>query len=233
MSEQAAASEKRVFQALDLDRTLLNTSVLELKLRQTVAKFDAKLAVALEEESDAFSARGESFPIFRYLRQQLGPDYLAYVEYLKQEITPQDILNEGATERLAYAEKYPAWSGGILTYGDPAGQALKLELTGLRAYPHIITDTHEKGALFASWQLPDGSYQLPDEFDGRVVDIVTLDDDKLTAFNHLPKDHAFGVWLTNQADAAEKIPAALSKRVVPVRHLRESMQRLEAFLTTD
>lgn len=223
---------KRVFQAIDLDRTLFNTSVLEEKLQQTARQFDEGLATALQQESEAHVARGESFHAFRYLKEQLGDQYEAYLELLKASSSPDALLMPGAAERLQYALSREEWAGGIVTYGDPEGQRLKLQLSGLAEYPHLITDKTEKGSLLASWRQPDGTYLLPPELGEYIVDTVTLDDDKLTAFVQYP-DNAYGVWITQRADAPELLPASLKDRVAIAPTLFESMERLEAFLSLD
>lgn len=218
-----------VFQALDLDRTLFDTHALELKLQEVARQFDPELADELRQESERYTSRGASFPIFRYLRQRLGERFPAYVTLLKSRVTPDELLCDGAKDRLAFAGSQAGWSGGIITYGDPDGQRLKLELCGLERYPHLITDTVEKGSVFTSWIQPDGTYRLPDELGGHTVDILTLDDDKLAAFNEYP-DTAYGVWITPDPDAEKNIPTELSNRVVSAPSLKQSIERLKNLL---
>lgn len=224
-------TNKRVFQALDFDRTIFRTRTMQQKLIDALALYRPGLEKEIEKESIAHGARGESFFIFQYLRERLGtvdfPDFMTQF----RASTPVDALvKDGAHERLAYAFSQPGWSGGIMTYGAPEDQRMKLDMLDMAKYPHYITSTPDKGAIIASWLQPDGTFLLPDEYGGGVVDVVTLDDDKLRAFQGLPKQ-AYGMWLTKDAEALTQVPQELQDRVVPVKDLFESIDHLKNILT--
>lgn len=69
---------------------------------------------------------------------------------------------------------------GIMTYGDPEYQRLKLELMGLSDVPVLVTsEPGAKASLIGSWRQDDGVFVLPDTLGGHEVERVILVDDKL------------------------------------------------------
>jgi hypothetical protein len=190
-------ANQTVFQILDLDRTLLDSAKLGQQLKEVIARHDEKLAHKINNEILKHTEARTSFFIFEYIAQEAGVEKLdSYVSELNYHAPASELLLPGAAERIAFGKSQPGWSVGILTYGSKRDQIIKLKLAGLQMERHLITNTPIKGELLASWKLPDGKFQLPIEFGGHVVDKLTLDDDKIVAFNGLPDD-VLGQWVTH------------------------------------
>ncbi len=225
-----ASDSPRVFQAIDLDRTLFDTRKLEELSRELVVRLHPEVAVKAAEESQRHIEEGTSFFIFRFLRSELTKkEYTQFIIALKNSAAPHDFLLEGAGERLAFAHSNESWSAGILTYGLPEDQYLKLELCGLDGVPFLTTHTANKGRVIASWQQPDGTFQLPPELGGRVVDVVTLEDDKPEAFVHLPMN-TFGVLVGGHSVTLSKGIPDYTQPVAIVGTLQDSIAALNEFL---
>ncbi len=70
---------------------------------------------------------------------------------------------------------------GIMTYGDPEYQRLKLEFMGLSDVPVLVTsEPGAKASLIGSWrQEGSGAFAIPDALGGCEAELVMLVDDKL------------------------------------------------------
>jgi hypothetical protein len=190
-------SNPTVFHVLDLDRTLLDTAKLVHHLKEIIGRHNVQLSQDINTQLIKHTKQQTSFFIFEYIAERIGHEKLnSYINELNYIVPASELLLAGASERIAFAKSQPGWSVGILTYGSPRDQKIKLKLAGLQMERCLITDKPKKGSLLASWKLPSGKYKLPIEFGGHTVDILTLDDDKLIAFTDLPED-VFGQWVTH------------------------------------
>jgi hypothetical protein len=216
------------FQILDLDRTLLDTAKLARMVQKIVAVDDPQLADIIGQKLSLGTAQRASFFMFEFIGQHAGQAKLeSYLAELTNTVCADDLLLPGALERIAFGKRQPGWDVGILTYGAPRDQLKKLQLVGLQHEKIIVTDTHQKGRLIASWKLPSGKYQLPPQFGGNVVDYITLDDDTIDSFTGLPSD-ASGQWITIASTDVTAAPQQLLSTVTPQADLQASI----AFLTT-
>jgi len=189
-------TNQKVFQVLDLDRTILDTSKLAHYLKEIIAKHDQQLAKAVDDEIKIHFTHHKSFFIFEYIAEKVGEAlFRTYIDELEAAAPAKELLLPGAKERIAFAKSRNGWAMGIMTYGSKRDQMIKLKLLGLQLEHLLITDTPYKGEIIASWQLPNGMFQLPIDFGGHIVDVVTLDDDKRIAFEKLPPG-AYGQWVT-------------------------------------
>ena len=70
---------------------------------------------------------------------------------------------------------------GIITYGNPKYQLLKLEFMGLSDVPVLVTsEPGAKASLIGSWrQEGSGAFAIPDALGGCEAELVMLVDDKL------------------------------------------------------
>jgi hypothetical protein len=220
-------ANRTVFQILDLDRTLLDTSKLAHTLKQVIDRHDQQLAEDITREVIAHANQKTSFFIFDYIVERVGQETLnTFVNELNYIAPASELLLPGAAERIAFAKSQPGWSVGILTYGAKRDQMIKLKLAGLQMERCLITDTPNKGNIIASWKLPNGKYKLPIEFGGHQVDVVTLDDDKIIAFEGLPDD-VFGQWVTHATIGGITEMQNLPDNVRAVVNLEESIRYLE------
>ena len=219
-----------VFQIIDLDRTLFDTSQFTKLLTEEVNKVSPGMGTELDAQFEAAYKREETFFLLRHLREQKGD---AWFEQLVARVVDtygsERFMLPGAAERISLASSLgdarPAW--GILTYGDAVDQHMKLRIAKLEDTPVLITDTPDKGTIIASWRLVDGRYQLPSEFGGQIVDTITFEDDKLRAFRDMPED-AVGIWITNDETALDRIAEEGLKNVTPAQDLFASMEVLKS-----
>ncbi len=137
-------------------------------------------------------------------------------------------LLPGAQERLVFAETIsslsPAW--GILTYGDKIDQILKMRIVGLEDAPIYITNTPNKSEVLHTWKNPKGAFQLPLSYGGQVVDMLTLEDDKLRAFYNLPSG-VTGLWVATPGKAGHSEADVSTRDIIPVATLFESIEHLK------
>ena len=219
-----------VFHIIDLDRTLFDTSKLITTMRGMIAIGHPEFALVMDEAIAKCSSNGNSFFIFDFIGDNIGQTALSeYVLQLAGTLGASDLLLPGANDRIAFAASQPEWGMGILTFGSPKDQEIKLKLAGLDKHSYIVTDTPEKGAIISSWRLPNGQYQLPKAFGGRVVDILTFDDDKRTAFDNLPED-VLGQWINKESALLERKASALPSNVHAIPDLRSSVEYLKSKL---
>lgn len=201
----------RVFQAIDLDRTLFNTARFLEVITSKVNDWEPGLGDEIEARFEAAYKREETFFALDFLRDRFGNE--RYDEMVREVTAPFGVeywLMPGAKLRLAKANELTSLrpSYGIVTYAQNADdQMTKLRLIGLEAAPVVIVDTPDKGAVLESWRQPNGTFLLPQEFGGQSADYLTLEDDKLRAFTNLPKN-VFGAWLTQDARANERLRAS-------------------------
>lgn len=223
-------ASQTVFHILDLDRTLFDTSKLIHHLKEIIARHDPELASDVTKQVAEHTKEGTSFFIFEFIATQIGHEKLdMYINELNYIAPSSELLLPGAAERIAFAKSQPGWSVGILTYGSPRDQKVKLKLAGLQLERHLVTSNPEKGAIIASWRLPIGKYKLPIEFGGHTVDTLTLDDDKLIVFKDLPSD-VLGQWVTHASIGGTTDMQNLPANVRPVSDLNESVRYLKTKL---
>ena len=216
-----------IFQLIDLDRTLFDTSAFAKAITDEVNKTHPGLGTELDEQFEAAYKQEETFFLLRYLRQEQGDMW--FEELVKRIVKAHGVetfVLPGVHERLEYADTVktdgPAW--GVLTYGDEVDQLMKLRILGLEDEPMCLTDTPDKGGVLKLWQNEDGSFQLPDSLGGERVDRLTFEDDKLRAFSNLPSN-VLGVWVKDMPQE-EAQAAAIPENVVHVANLFESIDYL-------
>lgn len=222
-----------IFQLIDFDRTLFDTTLLIKKLLAYIAQSEPEISNAIRAESDAAYKEERTFLLLGYLREQYGDAWLdEAVDAIVREQGSERFMIPGARERLAAADSLtsarPAW--GVLTYGDVVDQRMKLRIAGLENEPVLIVDTSNKGALISSWATPEGKVRLPAELGGSVVDGVTLEDDKLRVFEGAPQQLIAGVWVTAAADAQERLEESKLTHVSIANSLHESLALLRTRL---
>ena len=193
---------------LDLDRTIFNTEKSTQVMRGVVALYDADLATALEQRFEEYTLLGESFSMRDFIVEHIGEEQMVRIESKYHEMArEQDLFNPGAKELLEYVRAKEATEVGILTYGSPLGQAMKINAaTGLEGIPFLVTAETYKGAQIASWRQDDDLYHMPEELGGASVKTLVFVDDKPFSFKGLPID-CVGYLVKSMYDAGiEKLP---------------------------
>jgi len=206
------------FYLLDLDRTLLDTVKATELLRTAVSWYNAGLANQLTQLIEDYTLLGESFSMRDFILEQIGEAKTAEIEAKFIELAAdQELLNPGASELIDYIRSKPNTGVGILTFGSPEGQAMKIKAAGLDDMPFLVTGETFKGEQISSWRDEQGIYNLPEEFGGVSATIIVFVDDKPFSFKGLAGD-CRGYWIHSLYDAGkEKIPFY----VVPVEKLTD------------
>ncbi len=224
--------ERNLFQLIDLDRTLFDTASFAKAITNEIEDIETGLGAELEIQYEAAYAREETFFLLRYLRETRGDEWFeTLVDRVVAKMGSASLALAAAEERLAFADTItsytPSW--GILTYGDEIDQRMKTKIIGLQNAPMILSPTPDKADLIRSWQNPDGTFQLPEEFGGGVVNELTLEDDKLRAFRGLPRN-VQGFWIASDEHAAVRLAEAkqsdVPQTVVQVKNLSEIIDKL-------
>lgn len=187
------------FYVVDFDRTTADSDKL-LDVFLTVIDHYLDLPRQQIEKADAdVKARGDSFDTASYVRDHLAAkgDLDKWEHLTKQFIHESHALNmllPGASELFAYLDERKL-GHGILTYGNPLWQHLKLSAAGFNHVPRIVMTTKEKGRLISSWQQTDGSFVVPPEFGGGQYASVVMIDDKAVSFDGFPELPSRGYWV--------------------------------------
>lgn len=186
------------FFAIDFDRCLSDTDRLDLIFYEVVEKdprLDSTHLKALREEIES---KGGSFDQITELQKILNPEELNELfETFIIEGKKRDLLAYGARDFLAVLDERHI-DYGIVSFGHPDWQSVKIKASGLSEVPSLIIDHPYKGELIKSWQDSDGRFHIPSTL--TVTDVamtaesVVLLDDKAGAFTHLPKQ-ARGYWV--------------------------------------
>lgn len=207
------------FYIVDFDRTTADSDKL-LDVFLNVVDHYLDLPREQVEAADAdMKARGDSFDTASYVRDHLA-DQGASDEWdrlTKQFIHEAHSLNmllPGAQELFAYLDERQL-RYGILTYGNPLWQHLKLSAAGFNHVQRIVMTMKEKGVMVSSWRDSSGVFVLPREFGGGTARTIVMIDDKAVSFDNFPGLPSRGLWVV---DKARMLPS--QKGTVPdnVRH---------------
>jgi len=227
MSDIVDAAE---FYIVDFDRTLVDSD----KLLQVFIEIADTFFQIPKEQINAIDAemkqRGDSLFLAKYIRDHLNRDNrLDEWENLeKRFIHESRALNymlPGAAELLewlaANGKRY-----GILTFGDPLWQRLKLTAAGFKHTRHIIVEQKEKGKLISSWQLPEGTFRLPDALGRGIADSIILIDDKAVSFMDFPAAPSKGIWVLNPANELPSQQGTVPSNVTRYSSLQDVVKTL-------
>ena len=206
------------FYVLDLDRTLLDTVKAADLFRLVVAEWSVELSRALAQEVEDYSLRGKSFSMRDFIAERVGEEQAVEMEAVFiRSVADQNLLNDGARELMAAITALPDADFGILTYGSPTGQLMKIRAAGLSNIQNLVTREAFKGQQIASWRGDDGLYHIPEALGGARATTVVLIDDKSFSFQGLAPD-CRGYWISPLRETGEEHPIVT---VVPVRTLFE------------
>lgn len=191
------------FYIIDFDRTLADSDKL---FDVFLGVVDHYLVLPREQVESAYAdvkARGDSFDTASYVRDHLADrgDTDQWEQLEKQFIHESRALNmllPGAVELLAYLHSSRS-RYGILTYGNPLWQHLKLTASGFNHVHRIVMEQKEKGRLVSSWLHSDGLYHLPQEFGGGTARRIIMMDDKAVSFEGFPAEPSVGYQVVDQS----------------------------------
>jgi hypothetical protein len=217
-----------VFQLIDLDRTLFDTSKFVKAITDEINEIQPGLGTELDERFEAAYQKEETFFLLRYLRHEKGDLWFeALIDRIVAKYGPGAFMLPGVRERLAFASEItdvvPAW--GLLTYGDKIDQLMKMRLIGLEDAPVYLTHTPNKSEVIRTWLTQDGKFTLPPVFGGGMVKMITLEDDKERAFYDLP-ENVMGIWVAAPGRTVDELDARGLTHVVTVQNLAGSIEVL-------
>lgn len=223
-------SSRSLFQIIDLDRTLFDTSKFAKLITDEINKQHPGVGSKLDEQFEDAYKKETTFFLLRHLRSEMGDVAFEQMVYsIVEREGVEALLMPGAKERILFANELssmtPAW--GILTYGDKVDQLMKLRLVGLQEAPTLILSTPNKSEAIRTWQNDDGTFTLPAVFGGATVDSLSLEDDKVRAFIGMP-ENVTGIWMVNAQNNDILHSEAVPDNVKPVYSLYDSIEHLRS-----
>lgn len=187
------------FYIVDFDRTLVDTDKLNEIFIEVAEQYGAISREQITKADEDVKKTGDSFDTAGYVRDRLAAEgrseeWEALEKQFIHESRSLNYLLPGAAELLewlaANGKRY-----GILTYGNPLWQRIKLTAAGFNHVKHIIMEQKEKGRFISTWHRADNTYRLPEAFGGGVAGHVVLIDDKAISFDQFPQAAASGYWV--------------------------------------
>lgn len=186
------------FFVIDFDRCLSDTDRLDELFYELVSEYSEVNVANLKRLRNTAESKGGSFDQITELQKSLSPERLN--EFFELFITTgleRDLMAYGARDFLiTLDEKHIPY--GIVSYGHPDWQSVKIKASGLAAIQNMIINHSHKGEVVATWQQSDSSFLIPASLTTTNVPIdvktVVLLDDKAVAFDKLPKE-ARGYWV--------------------------------------
>ncbi len=201
-------TQKSEFYIVDFDRTLADSDKLLEVFIEIAEDYIHIPAEQINKAHEDVKARGDSFDTASYVRDHLadvgeGEKWSKLEKRYIHESRALNYLLPGASELLewlaANGKRY-----GILTYGNPLWQRIKLTAAGFNHVGHIIMEHKEKGRFIRNWQQPDGLFRLPHELGGGNVERIVMIDDKAVSFADFPTEPSVGYWVL---DPAHELPS--------------------------
>lgn len=218
------------FYLLDLDSTIVDSDKL-LEQFITLARQYVDLSVEQMSRIDTdIKQAGESFDAASYVRSRVvkGSSLTQWRQLKKQyvrETSASEVLLPGAMELFEFLGS-TGCHYGILTYGNPEWQHLKLSATALGDVPYLVTARREKGKLIASWQGADGVFALPEEYGGERAASVCLVDDKAISFKGFPGRPSYGCHVVRPGELLPSQRGEVPLNVVRARSLYDVVELL-------
>ncbi len=227
----ASANNDREFYIVDFDRTLADTDKLNDVFFAIVEQYAIISRQELKKADEDVKRQGDSFDTAGYVRDKLrdsgrSHDWQRLEKQYIHESHSLNMLLPGAAELLAYFASHDL-RYGILTYGNPLWQRLKLAAAGFNHVPRIIMTNKEKGRLVRSWQQPDKTFVLPSEFGGGVADVITMIDDKAVSFGDFPYAPSRGYWVLDSAHELPSQQGSVPSNVIRLTALTEVMDFIQ------
>ncbi len=216
-----APDNKHEFYIVDFDRTLVDSDKLTEVFIEIADQYGAISREQVAKADADMKQIGDSFDTAGYVRDHLTREGRldAWQDLEKQfihECRALNMLLPGAAELLEWLAQHGK-RYGILTYGNPLWQRLKITAAGFKHVRHIIIEKKEKGKIVSSWQLPDGRFRIPEELGRSEVDRIVMIDDKAVSFDGFPGGPSKGYWVL---DPNHELPS--QKGTVPTNVVRAS-----------
>lgn len=218
------------FYIVDFDRTLVDTDKLNEVFIEVAEQYGAISREQITKADADVKRTGDSFDTAGYVRDRLADEGRSddWEKLEKQFIHESRSLNyllPGAADLLEWlargGKRY-----GILTYGNPLWQRIKMTAAGFNHTRHIIMQQKHKGKLISSWQRSDGTFRLPEEMGGGSASHIVLIDDKAVSFDEYPDAPSTGYWVCNPANELESQKGSVPDNVIRLSGLTEVIPKL-------
>jgi len=200
---ETPATNLKTFYIVDFDRTLADSEKLFDMFVTMAQRYTALPEAQITAAHEQMIAKGDSFDTASYVRDHMreageGDRWNDLEKHYIHESRSVNMLLPGARDLLdefrIRGERF-----GILTYGNPFWQHLKLSAVGFNHLHRIVMVQKQKGKLVSSWQQSDGSFHLPQEFGGGTVDRIVMLDDKAVSFDGFPGNPSAGYHVVDKA----------------------------------
>lgn len=218
------------FYVVDFDRTLADSDKLLEVFIEIADKYFQIPKETIKTLDIEIKQRGDTLFLASYIRDKMNEeDRLDEWDDLEKRFIHEsralNYLLPGASELLEWLEargkRY-----GILTYGDPLWQRIKLTAAGFKHVRHIIMEQKEKGMFISKWQQTDGAFRLPDAFGRGEADSIILIDDKAVSFDHFPAAPSRGFWVLDPSHELPSQRGDVPENVVRVHSLNDVLEHL-------
>lgn len=218
------------FYIVDFDRTLVDTDKINEVFFEIAEQYNAITREAIAKADVDVKKSGDSFNAAGYVRDHLSAEgRLDEWEKLeKQFIHESRALNyllPGAAELLEWLAKNGKHYG-ILTYGFPLWQRIKLTAAGFNHTRHIVMEQKEKGKFISSWQRSDGSFRLPEAMGGGSASHIIMIDDKAVSFTEFPQIPSRGYWVLDPEHELPSQQGSVQENVMRFTNLPELIKTL-------
>ena len=223
---------KSEFYIVDFDRTLVDSDKL-LDVFITIAnKYYNIPREQIEKAHEDIKARGDSFDTAGYVREHLyeedrGDEWGHLKATYAKECEALNMLMPGASELIEWLESNDK-RYGLLTYGNPLWQGMKLAAAGFEQTPHIVMVHKEKGKLISTWKNEDGTFLIPDAFGGGIVDRIVMIDDKAVSFSDFPSVPSQGYWVLDPGNELPSQQGSVPDNVVRYTDLFSVLNKLQS-----
>lgn len=216
MSTNMNETNYDTFYLVDLDRTLLDTATAADVMIDLIHDHSPEMATYIHDKLNELLGFGVSYSIRDAIAEKGGEEMAraideAFIEYGRIH----NLKYEGADALLEFAAQSDKSGVGILTYGSPVGQQVKLRAAGFESIPTLVTDQKYKGKLLSEWQ-SNGLYKLPEEYGSVAVKEIVFVDDKVLSFDGVP-EAVVGYWLTQEVSLLDAVE--YPENVTPVSTL--------------
>lgn len=218
------------FYIVDFDRTLVDSDKLTEVFIEIADQYGAISREQVAKADADMKQTGDSFDTAGYVRDHLTREGRmdAWEDLEKQfihECRSLNMLLPGAAELLEWLAQHGK-RYGILTYGNPLWQRLKITAAGFKHVRHIILEQKEKGKLVSSWQVNDGIFRIPEALGRGQVERIVMIDDKAVSFTGFPKGPSKGYWVLDPNHELPSQKGTVPVNVVRVNNLKEVIEHL-------
>lgn len=219
------------FYIVDFDRTLADSDKLTEVFVEVCEEYNAISREQISKADTDMKRLGDSFDTAGYVRDHLnnsgrGAEWDLLEKKYIHESKSLNMLLSGAAELLHWLDSHQK-DYGILTYGNPLWQRMKLSATGFNRVPHIVLERKDKGSLISSWQRKDGSFELPHELGGGIAERIVMLDDKAISFENFPPRPSKGYWVLNPQQELPSQQGSVPENVERCNDLHDALEQLE------